>query len=63
MGKKGMSRRDFLKSSVAGMGSFIYLSSNEKQPEERKETSPRMVYRVLGKTGIRLPVITMAEIA
>ena len=59
MSKKGMSRRDFLKSSAAGMGSFIYLSSHEKRPEERKEAPPKMVYRVLGKTGIRLPVITM----
>ena len=54
-----MGRRDFMKSSVAGLGSFVYLSSNEKRPEEAKETSPKKTYRVLGKTGIRLPVITM----
>jgi len=48
-----------MKSSVAGLGSFVYLSSNEKRPEETKETSPKKTYRVLGKTGIRLPVITM----
>ena len=60
---KGMGRRDFLKSSVAGLGGFIYLSSNEKRPlrmvEDKKEGEKKMVYRVLGKTGIKLPVITM----
>ena len=63
MKKKRMGRRDFLKSSVTGLGGFIYLSSNEKQPlkmvEDKKGDRKRMVYRVLGKTGIKLPVITM----
>jgi len=63
MAKKGMGRRDFLKSSFASMGGFIYLSSTEKPLQEksgeRKETEKKMTYRVLGKTGIRLPVITM----
>jgi hypothetical protein len=58
-----MGRRDFLKSSVAGMGGFIYLGSHEKQPlqlvEDKREDERKMVYRVLGKTGIKLPVITM----
>ena len=63
MAKKGMGRRDFLKSSFASMGGFIYLSSTEKPLQEksgeRKETEKKMTYRVLGKTGIRMPVITM----
>ena len=63
MAKKGMGRRDFLKSSFASMGGFIYLSSTEKPLQEksgeRKETEKKMTYRVLGKTGIRVPVITM----
>ena len=58
-----MGRRDFLKSSAAGLGGFIYLSSNGRQQlkmvEDKKEGEKRMVYRVLGKTGIKLPVITM----
>ena len=62
MKTKGMGRRDFLKSSAAGLGGFIYLSS-EKQPlkmvEDKKEDENKMVYRVLGKTGIKLPVVTM----
>jgi predicted aldo/keto reductase-like oxidoreductase len=63
MAKKGMGRRDFLKSSFASMGGFIYLSSTEKPLQEksgeRKETEKKMTYRALGKTGIRMPVITM----
>jgi predicted aldo/keto reductase-like oxidoreductase len=56
-------RRDFLKSSGAGLGSFAFLSSNETrsyaQKEEKQKGSGKIVYRDLGKTGIKLPVITM----
>jgi predicted aldo/keto reductase-like oxidoreductase len=59
--KKGMGRRDFLKSSAAGLGGFVYLSSNEKSsPEKGQEKKEgKITYRTLGKTGIKLPVITM----
>jgi predicted aldo/keto reductase-like oxidoreductase len=60
---KGMGRRDFLKSSVAGLGGFIYVSSNREQPlrtaQDKKAGEKKMVYRALGKTGIKLPAITM----
>ena len=61
MSKKGMGRRDFLKSSAAGLGGFIYLGSNEKgSPEKGQEKKEeKITYRILGKTGIKLPVITM----
>src|SRR5512135_1359814 len=61
MGKKGMGRRDFLKSSAAGLGGFVYLSANEKSsPEKGQEKKEgKITYRALGKTGMRLPVITM----
>ena len=61
MSKNGMGRRDFLKSSAAGLGGFIYLSSNEKSsPEkEQQKKDEKITYRTLGKTGIKLPVITM----
>lgn len=61
MGSKGMGRRDFLKSSAAGLGGFIYLSSNEKKPPEKGEEKKegKITYRTLGKTGIKTPVITM----
>ena len=61
MSKSGMGRRDFLKSSAVGLGGFIYLSSNEKSsPEkEQQKKDEKITYRTLGKTGIKLPVITM----
>ena len=61
MGK--LNRRDFLKSSATSVGSFIFLSSNyPRQAEQKKETRKdqrKFTYRTLGKTGVKLPVITM----
>ena len=56
-----MGRRDFLKSSAAGLGGFIYLSSNERSSTEKEQQKKegKITYRTLGKTGIKLPVITM----
>jgi hypothetical protein len=60
MAKKGMGRRDFLKSSVAGLGGFVYLSSNERSvPEGQEKTGGNFARRTLGKTGMQLPIITM----
>lgn len=61
MSKKGMRRRDFLKSAVAGLGGLAYLGANAKsspaEGQEKKEE--KITYRTLGKTGMKLPVITM----
>lgn len=61
MSKKKMGRRNFLKSSAAGLGGFLYLSSNEKSlsGKEPRPKSEKINYRTLGRTGIKLPVITM----
>ncbi len=60
---KGMNRRDFMKSSAAGLGGFVFLSGNEKGGGERllaqKVEEKKFVYRTLGKTGIKVPVISM----
>ena len=60
---KKIDRRDFLRSSVAGLGSFFALPAVDQRAEERKGDKPRgsrkISYRTLGKTGIKLPVITM----
>jgi len=60
---KKINRRDFLRSSVAGLGSFFVLPAVDQRAEEQKgdrRKGPRkFAYRTLGKTGIRLPVITM----
>jgi len=61
MGK--INRRDFLQSAVAGFGSFSVLPDLGRRAEERKGEKPKgqrkFTYRTLGKTGIKLPVITM----
>jgi predicted aldo/keto reductase-like oxidoreductase len=61
MRKKGMSRRDFLKFTAAGLGGCAYRTAQEKispaGSQEKKEE--KITYRTLGKTGLKLPVITM----
>ena len=47
-----------MKSSIAGLGGFVYLSSNDKK-QEKKQRERKFVYRTLGKTGIKVPVIGM----
>jgi predicted aldo/keto reductase-like oxidoreductase len=62
MSENGMDRRDFMKSTAAGFGGFFFLSSNEKKPDETIKKTPKeqkIIYRTLGKTGIKLPVINM----
>ena len=62
MADNGMDRRDFMKSTATGFGGFFLLSSNEKKLEETTKIKPKeqkVIYRTLGKTGIRLPVISM----
>jgi predicted aldo/keto reductase-like oxidoreductase len=58
-----LSRRDFLKSSATSVGSFFFLSSNStrqaEQKREMRKDQRKFAYRTLGKTGLRLPVITM----
>ena len=50
-----------MKSSAAGLGGFVYLSANGKSsPEKGQEKKEgKITYRTLGKTGLKLPVITM----
>ena len=61
MNKKGMSRRNFLMVAAAGLGGCAYRGVTEKtlpmEPQEVKKEN--IIYRTLGKTGIKLPVITM----
>jgi predicted aldo/keto reductase-like oxidoreductase len=68
MRKKAVSRRDFLKFSVAGLGAGLggcaHLGANEKIPpaegqKQKEEKKEKITYRTLGKTGIKLPVVTM----
>jgi predicted aldo/keto reductase-like oxidoreductase len=63
MGNKTVGRRHFLKSTLAGFGGFYFLSTIENKPEEKsvdvKGKERKRVYRTLGKTGLKLPVINM----
>ena len=63
MSKKEMNRREFLKSSATGLGAFAFLSPDGQRAglgREAQQRDPKnFPQRVLGKTGIRLPVITM----
>jgi predicted aldo/keto reductase-like oxidoreductase len=63
MGKKLIGRRDFVKSTLAGFGGLFFLPSIDKKQGlkvvETKEKERKFVYRTLGKTGLKLPVINM----
>jgi len=59
-----MDRREFLKSSTAGLGAFLFMppggeprAGNLSVAQQRDPA--KFAHRVLGKTGLRLPVITM----
>ena len=63
MGKNLIGRRDFMKSTLAGFGGLFFLPPNDLMQEmkivEAKGKEKKIVYRTLGKTGIKLPVINM----
>jgi len=63
MGKKLIGRRNFMKSTLAGVGELFFLSLDVKKQEvkvvEVKGKGRKFVYRTPGKTGLKLPVINM----
>jgi len=58
-----MGRRDFVKSTLAGIGGLFFLPKIGRKQElrvaEAKGKGKKFVYRTLGKTGIKAPVISM----
>lgn len=55
-------RRQFIKSTVAGVGGFFLLNSKERKlidPFTDEKNERKIIYRTLGKTGLKLPVISM----
>jgi aryl-alcohol dehydrogenase-like predicted oxidoreductase len=58
-----MDRREFLKSSTAGLGAFLFIPSGERKTGSwsvaQQRDPAKFAHRVLGKTGLRLPAITM----
>jgi len=58
-----MGRRDFMKSTLAGFGILFFLPKIDMKQElrvvEAKGKEKKFVYRTFGKTGIKVPVISM----
>ena len=63
MRNKLMGRRDFVKSTLVGLGGLFFLPKIGRKQElrvaEAKGKGRKFVYRTLGKTGIKVPVISM----
>jgi len=62
--RKGLiGRRDFMKSTLAGVGGLFFLPPIKSKAEVRvvdaKGKEKKFVYRTLGKTGIKVPVVNM----
>lgn len=58
--EKSLSRRNFLKTAATGLGGYVFLSPNQTDtPTKTEKKKQKFVYRILGKTGIKLPVISM----
>ena len=58
MNKKTINRRQFITTSAAGMAGVFCLSTRAKFPD-KNQGEYKLVYRTLGKTGMRVPVIGM----
>ncbi len=61
--KKSLSRRGFLKTTLAGASGFLFIASADKKRTDissnSKHSQIKLIYRTLGKTGITLPVVSM----
>ena len=55
-----MDRRSFLKSSLSGATGLVILGAGAGQSAVQQEKpQPKVVTRILGKTGLKLPVVSM----
>ena len=63
MQKERIHRRDFMKSTLASIGGLFFLpplyADQETRTAQVKGKERKFVYRTLGKTGMKLPVINM----
>lgn len=57
------SRRNFIKKGVAGLaGAAVIptvLKGDAATPPQKDVKKPKMIYRTLGKTGLKLPIVSM----
>lgn len=59
---KSSSRREFLKTSTAALAGMALTTGSGCSPEQGQVRGNRkIVYRQLGRTGIRLPVVSMGS--
>jgi uncharacterized protein len=61
MNSRNLNRRDFLKMGMSGSAGLVLIDSVRAQQVRKEEiaTNQKLVYRTLGKTGLRLPVVSM----
>ncbi len=59
-GEKKQGRREFLKTGIAGIaGAAIAPALLKAQETEEKKKERKIVYRTLGKTGIKCPIVSI----
>lgn len=60
-----MKRRNFLTKGLPGVAGVLTLSQLGCKGEDKKETGkdkkPKLVYRTLGKTGIKVPIVSLGS--
>ena len=54
-----MKRRNFITKGLTGVSGVLAVSHFGCKGEEEKEQKSKLVYRKLGKTGIKLPIVSM----
>jgi predicted aldo/keto reductase-like oxidoreductase len=66
MKRMNTNRRNFIKKSAAGLAGVAFLPSFIKGEEESKaeesKKKRKIIYRTLGKTGIKLPIISVGAV-
>ena len=56
------SRRNFLKTGAAGIAGSAFFAGCSRPAPQKQSGKPNLVYRTLGRTGLRLPVVSMGSI-
>jgi aryl-alcohol dehydrogenase-like predicted oxidoreductase len=57
--KTDKGRRDFFKKSIAGLVVLPAVMKSSLASDEPKATTTKLIYRTLGKTGLKLPIVSM----
>ncbi|MFC1483971.1 aldo/keto reductase [Candidatus Neomarinimicrobiota bacterium] len=62
MTKKNLDRKDFLKSTFTGLAGMTFLGSTvapKPRYQETEDDKVKFIYRTLGKTGIKVPIVSL----